>query len=63
MFCSYKMLCVKYSCSEATIRRRVKEMEASGMYPGAVRRVCGVQIDDEQFEKYCTVGRRKRYEE
>lgn len=59
MFMTYKMLSVKFSCSESTIRRRVKEMERSGMFPTAVRRVCGVQIDDEQLERFCTIGRRK----
>lgn len=37
-------------------------MEESGMFPYAVRRVRGVQIDDEQFEKFCTIGRRKTWE-
>lgn len=63
MFCSYQMLAAKFDCSESTIRRRVKEMETSGLFPGAVRRVCGVQVDDEQFEKYCTIGRRRTYGE
>lgn len=63
MYCTYKMLAVKYGCHESTIRRRVKEMEQSGMFPAAVRRVCGVQIDDEMLERFCTIGRRKHDEE
>ena len=59
MYCTYKMLAVRFNCHESTIRRRVKEMEKSGMFPTAVRRVCGVQVDDEMFEKYCTIGRRR----
>lgn len=60
MYMTYAMLSTKYECSEATIRRRVKEMEASEMYPTAVRRVSGVQIDQEQFDRFCTIGRRKK---
>ena len=59
MYVTYSMLMTKFECSESTIRRRVREMEESGMFPYAVRRVRGVQIDDEQFEKFCTIGRRK----
>lgn len=60
MYVTYQMLAIQYGCSEATIRRRVKEMEASEMYPTAVRRVSGVQIDQEQFDRFCTIGRRKK---
>ena len=63
MYCTYKMLATKFGCHESTIRRRVKEMERSGMFPTAVRRVCGVQIDDEQLERFCTIGRRKTDDE
>ena len=63
MYCTYKMLAKKFECHESTIRRRVKEMERSGMFPTAVRRVCGVQIDDEQLERFCTIGRRKMDDE
>lgn len=60
MYMTYAMLSTKYGCSIDTIRRRVKEMEASEMYPTAVRRVSGVQIDEEQFDRFCTIGRRKK---
>lgn len=60
MYMTYAMLSTKYGCSIDTIRRRVKEMEASEMYPTAVRRVSGVQIDQEQFDRFCTIGRRKK---
>ena len=60
MYMTMKMLGTKFNCSIDTIRRRVKEMEASGDYPSAVRRVCGIEIDDEQFEHFCTVGRRRK---
>jgi DeoR/GlpR family transcriptional regulator of sugar metabolism len=57
MYVTYKMLAHEYGCSESTIRRRVKEMELSGMYPTGVRRICGVTVDQEQFEEYCSKGR------
>ena len=60
MYMTMRMLSAKFKCSQDTIRRRVKEMEASGNYPSAIRRVCGVEIDDVQFEHFCTIGRRKR---
>ena len=63
MYMTYKMLAAKFKCNESTIRRRVREMELSGMFPSAVRRVCGVQIDDEQLEKFCTIGKRGRYKD
>ena len=53
------MLAVQHNCSVDTISRRVNEMELSGLYPGAVRRIKGVEIDSEQFEHFCTYGRRK----
>lgn len=59
MYMTMKMLASKYGCSKSTIERRVREMERSGMYPAAIRRVCGVQISAEDFEKFCTIGRRK----
>ena len=58
MYVTRKMLAVKYGCSESTIRRITDEMEASGMYPRAARRIKGVEFDDEQFEEYCTRRRR-----
>ena len=60
MYVTRKMLAVKYGCSESTIRRITDEMEASGMFPRAARRVKGVEFDDEQFEEYCI--RRRRHE-
>ena len=59
MWMSYAMLSVKFGCSQDTIRRRVKEMERSGMFPTAVRRICGVEVDDVQLERFCTMGRRR----
>ena len=58
MWVSMAMLSTKYSCSESTIRRRVAEMESSRAFPMAVRRVKGVEVDDEQFEKFCCVRKR-----
>lgn len=61
MYVTYPMAAEKFGCSTATIRRRVKEMEESGLYPTGVRRVKGVEVDLEQLEDFCTVGRRKNH--
>ena len=60
MWVSMAMLSTKYACSESTIRRRVREMEESGMFPLAIRRVCGVMVDDEMFERFCCLRRREK---
>ena len=59
MYVTYPMAAAEFGCSIATIRRRVREMEETGLYPTAVRRVKGVEVDLEQLEVFCTVGRRK----
>lgn len=59
MWLKIGMAAAKYDCSADTISRRVKEMESSGAYPGAVRRIKGIEVDSEQFEHFCTYGRRK----
>lgn len=59
MWKSKPMLATEHHCSVDTITRRVNEMELSGLYPGAVRRIKGVEVDSEQFEHFCTYGRRK----
>jgi hypothetical protein len=53
------MLATKFNCSTDTIRRRVAEMERSERFPFAVRRVKGVEVDDEQFERFCCTRRRR----
>ena len=60
MYISIKMLATKYNCSTDTIRRRVAEMEQSERFPFAVRRVKGVEVDDEQFERFCCTRRMRR---
>lgn len=57
MWMTLKMLAFKHGCSEDTIRRRMREMEASGLYPRAVRRLCGVEIDSDALEDFCTIRR------
>lgn len=59
MWLSKAMLAAENNCSIDTISRRVNEMEASGNYPGAIRRIKHMEIDKEQFEHFCTYGRRK----
>lgn len=59
MWLTIQMLATKYNCSTDTIRRRVAEMEQSERFPFAVRRVKGVEVDDEQFERFCCTRRRR----
>jgi DeoR/GlpR family transcriptional regulator of sugar metabolism len=59
MWLSIQMLATKFNCSTDTIRRRVAEMEQSERFPFAVRRVKGVEVDDEQFERFCCTRRRR----
>lgn len=64
MYCTMRMLAAEYHCSVDTIRRRVAEMERSGLYPMAVRRIKGMEIDMEQFERFCCQRKRGgRWEE
>lgn len=60
MWITIKMAASKYACSYYTISRRVKEMEQSGKYPGAIRRIKGMEIDTDQFEHFCIYGKGKR---
>jgi len=59
VWCTIQMLATKFNCSTDTIRRRVAEMERSERFPFAVRRVKGVEVDDEQFERFCCTRRRR----
>ena len=59
MFLSIKMLATKYGCSVDTIRRRVKEMRDTGRYPTAIRKICGVEVETEEFERFCVERGRK----
>lgn len=58
MYVSLEMMATKYSVSVATVRRIIKEMEQSGRYIGAIKRVGKTEVNDEDFEHY--VCRRKR---
>ena len=58
MYVTKQILAVKYDCSERTISRVIAEMEQTGLYPMAIRRICGVQVNDDDFERY--LCRRKR---
>lgn len=58
MYVTKQMLAVKYNCSVRTISRVITEMEQTGLYPMAIRRICGVQVNDDDFERY--LCRRKR---
>jgi hypothetical protein len=58
VYVTKQMLATKYGCSVRTISRVITEMEATDMYPMAIRRICGVQVNDDDFERY--LCRRKR---
>lgn len=58
MYVTKTILAAKYGCSERTISRVITEMEQTGLYPMAIRRICGVQVNDDDFERY--LCRRKR---
>jgi DNA-binding transcriptional regulator YhcF (GntR family) len=58
VYVTKQMLATKYGCSVRTISRVITEMEQTGLYPMAIRRICGVQVNDDDFERY--LCRRKR---
>lgn len=58
MFVSLEMMACKYSVSVSTIRRVMYEMERTGRYEGAIKRIGRTEIDTEAFEHYAC--RRKR---
>lgn len=61
MYVTKQMLAAENNCSVRTISRIVSEMEQSGRYPMAIRRVKGVQVNREQFEQYvCSRGRKEQ---
>lgn len=59
MWMTVPMMASKYECSIDTIRRRVKEMRETGRYPTAIRKICGVEIETEEFERFCVERGRK----
>lgn len=59
MWMTIAMLAARYSCSLDTIRRRVKEMRDTGRYPMAIRKICGVEVETEEFERFCVERGRK----
>ena len=60
MWMTIPMMSIKYGCSIDTIRRRVKEMRDTGRYPTAIRKICGVEIETEEFERFCVERGRKK---
>ena len=55
---SVGQLAAREGCSESLIRKRVRELERSGLYPRAVKQLGGLKIDPEQFEDF--IFRRRR---
>ena len=62
MYVSLEMMATKYSVSVATVRRIIKEMEQSGRYIGAIKRVGKTEVNDEDFEHYVCRRKRKKKE-
>ena len=59
---SVKQLTAREECSESIIRKRVREMERTGLYPQGVKQLGGIKINVEDFEDYIYRRRRKRNE-
>ena len=52
MFITVKMMAQREGVSEATIWRTIREMEETGEYIGAIKRLGRVQIDTDMFDHY-----------
>ena len=58
VFITVKMMAQREGVSEATIWRAIKEMEQTGKYIGAIKRLGRTQIDVDMFDQYV---RRRQY--
>jgi len=58
VFITIKMMAQREGVSEATIWRAIKEMEQTGEYIGAIKRLGRTQIDVDMFDQYV---RRRQY--
>lgn len=57
---SVSQLAAREKCSESIIRKRVREMEKTGLYPQGVKQLGGVKIDVAQFEDFIFRRRREK---
>lgn len=63
MYLSIKQLAAREGVTERTIYRHVERMEATGLYPEAVKQIGGLKVDPEAFDRYATRERRMKREE
>ena len=63
MYISVKALAMQEGCSERQIYRNVCEMEATDMYPNAVKESGGLKIDPEQYNRFLCRRRRAKVDQ
>lgn len=63
MYISVKALAIQEGCSERQIYRNVCEMEATDMYPNAVKESGGLKIDPEAYNSFLCRRRRLKVDQ
>lgn len=63
MYISVKALAIQEGCSERQIYRNVCEMEATDMYPYAVKESGGLKIDPEAYNSFLCRKRRLKIDQ
>ena len=63
MYISVKALAMQEGCSERQIYRNVCEMEATDMYPYAVKESGGLKIDPEAYNSFLCRRRRLKVDQ
>jgi hypothetical protein len=61
MYVTQKMLAASEGCSVKTIERIRLRMEASGLYPNAVKKTGIIKINAEDFQAFCLAERREKW--
>ena len=63
MYISVKALALQEGCSVDLIYLNIKEMEATDMYPYAVKESGGLKIDPEQYNRFLCRRRRLKVDQ
>ena len=63
MYISVKALALQEGCSVDLIYLNIKEMEATDMYPLAVKESGGLKIDPEQYNRFLCRRRRAKVDQ
>lgn len=63
MYISVKALAIQEGCSERQIYRNVCEMEATDMYPNAIKESGGLKIDPEAYNSFLCRRRRLKVDQ